>query len=139
MRLCAPPRRKKTARGGGGPVMLTKELAIADYENGRVLPDRLTRQSHAHYQSYAEGMLQVYRAGIGRTRRELHRAVHAVFAGETDCPIRRLDAFCKLLDDVSTYARGGRGEAAALRRQVFRQAAPLHPLLPSADRLFQTH
>jgi predicted nuclease of restriction endonuclease-like RecB superfamily len=117
--------------------MLTRELAIADYENGRLLPDRLKRGSHAHYAAYADRMLEVYRTGIGRTRRELHRAVHADFAAETDCPLRRIDAFCKLLDDVSTYAQGRRGQAAALRRQVFRQAAALHPLVRRADRLFQ--
>jgi predicted nuclease of restriction endonuclease-like RecB superfamily len=117
--------------------MLTRELAIADYEQGHIRPDRLTRRSHAPYAGYAEQMLQVYRHGGGRTRRELHRAVHAVFAGETDCPLRRIDAFCKLLDDVSTFAHGRRGLAATLRRYVFRQAATLHPLVRRADRLFQ--
>jgi len=117
--------------------MLTTALAIADYENGRVLPDRLTRGSHAHYTAHAERVLQIYRDGIGHTRRELHRAVQAVFAEETDCPIRRIDGFCKLLDDVCTYAQGRRGAAAALRRTVFRQAAALHPLVRRADRLFQ--
>jgi predicted nuclease of restriction endonuclease-like RecB superfamily len=116
--------------------MLTKELAIAAFENGRVQPDRLTRQRHGHYLPYAEGMIEVYRRGIGGTRRELHRAVRAVFADETDCPLRRIDAFCKLLDDVSTFAQGGRGAAAALRRQVFRRAAALHPLVRCPDRLF---
>jgi uncharacterized protein len=117
--------------------MLTRELGIADYENGRLLPDRLNRRSHAHYTAFANKMLQVYGSGLGRTRRELHRAVHAVFAGETDCPIRRIDAFCKLLDDVSTYAKGRGGDAAALRRSVFRQAASLHPLVRRADQLFE--
>jgi predicted nuclease of restriction endonuclease-like RecB superfamily len=116
--------------------MLTKELAIADYDKGRVLPDRLNRRSHAHYLAYAERMLQVYRMGIGRTRQELHRAVRAVFGQEIDCPFWRVDAFCKLLDDASTYAQSRRGDAAALRRTVFRQAAPLHPLVQSADRMF---
>ena len=63
--------------------MLTKDLAIADYDKGHVLPDRLTRRSHAHYARYAQQMLQVYHHGRGLTRRELHRAVHAVFAEET--------------------------------------------------------
>jgi predicted nuclease of restriction endonuclease-like RecB superfamily len=117
--------------------MLTRQLAIADYENGRVLPDRLNRRSHAHYLAYAEQMLQVYRNGCSRTRRELHRAVHTVFAAETDCPLRRIDAFCKLLDDVSDFAHGRRGLAANLRRFVFRRAAALHPLVRCADRLFQ--
>ncbi len=97
--------------------MLTNQLAIATFDNGRLIPDRLTRRSHAHYTGYAERMLEIYRRGIGRTRRELHRDVALVFAGESDCPIRRIEAFCKLLDDVSTYARhaGGGGRAAAQR------------------------
>jgi hypothetical protein len=70
--------------------MLTKELAIAEYDfhRGRILPDRLTRQSHGQYVDYAKRMLQVYRGGVGRTRRELHRAVYEVFADEEDCPAR---------------------------------------------------
>jgi predicted nuclease of restriction endonuclease-like RecB superfamily len=116
--------------------MLTKELAIAGYDNGRLLPDRLTRQGHRQYTAYAERMLEVYRTGLGRTRRELHTTVHGVFAEETDCPLRRIEAFCKLLDDASTFAQGRRGAAAALRRNVFRRAAALHPLVRSADRLF---
>jgi predicted nuclease of restriction endonuclease-like RecB superfamily len=81
-------------------------------------------------------MLWIYRTGRGLTRRELHRAVYALFAAESDCPIRRIEAFCKLLDDVSTYSRGGRGKAATLRREVFHRAAVLHPLVRQADRLF---
>jgi predicted nuclease of restriction endonuclease-like RecB superfamily len=117
--------------------MLTKELAIAGYENGRLIPDRLNRRSHSQYRAYAERMLHVYRTGIGRTRQDLHRAVRAVFAQETDCPWRRMDAFCKLLDDASTYAQGRGGEAAALRREVFRRAAALHPLVRAPDCLFE--
>ncbi|HEV3448274.1 MAG TPA: hypothetical protein VG099_26785 [Gemmataceae bacterium] len=66
--------------------MLTKQLAIADYDRGRVLPDRLSRKGHAQYTAYAERMLQVYQRGIGRTRRDLHLAVHAVLAEAVDCP-----------------------------------------------------
>lgn len=116
--------------------MLTRELAIARFENGRVLPDRLTRRSHAHYAAHAERMLEVYRGGIGRTRRDLHRAVQAVFAREADCPIRRIEAFCKLLDDVSSYGRGKPAAAAELRRSVFRQAATMHPLVHCPDPMF---
>jgi len=118
--------------------MLTKELAIAAYEGGRIFPDRLTRNSHRHYQGFAERMLHVYRTGTGRTRRELHRAVAAIFAEEEDCPTRRIDAFCKLLDDAATYQRDSRGRAAGLRRQVFHLAAARHPLVRRADRLFET-
>jgi predicted nuclease of restriction endonuclease-like RecB superfamily len=116
--------------------MLTREHAIAAYEGGRVLPDRLDRRRHHHYSTYAERMLAVYRRGNGRTRRQLHARVQEIFAGEADCPLRRIAAFCKLLDDASVYDGDHRGEAAELRRQVFRLAAPAHPLVASADRLF---
>src|SRR5258707_638369 len=76
--------------------MLTRELAIAefDFARGSVHPDRLTMKSHGRYLACADQMLDVYRQGVGRTRRELHRAVAEVFAGEDDCPQRRIDAFC---------------------------------------------
>jgi len=116
--------------------MLTKDLAIAEFESGRIIPDRLTQKLHGKYLDYAEQMLEVYRKGIGRTRRELHRAVWAVFGEETECPARRIDAFCKLLDDAGTYQRDVRGRAASLRREVFQMAAGSHPLVRKADRLF---
>ena len=120
--------------------MLTKEHAIAEYDfaRGRLVPDRLTRRKHAHYLTYARRMLKVYRSGIGETRRELHRGVQRVFAHEEDCPTRRIDAFCKLLDDASTYQRDRQGQAATLRRQVFQLAAPRHPLVRQPDRLFES-
>lgn len=120
--------------------MLTKELAIAEYdfERSRILPDRLTRRTHAQYLRYADRMLHVYRVGEGKTRRQLHRAVHDVFSREADCPTRRIDAFCKLLDDVSTYEKDRGGKAAELRRRVFRLAAAKHPLVSQADGLFET-
>lgn len=116
--------------------MLTREMALAEYQGGRIVPDRLTRTAHGHYLRYAERMLRVYRLGIGRTRQELHRAVWAIFSDEPDCPRRRIDAFCKLLDDVSTFQRDIGKKAAALRRAVFRAAAAYHPLVSSVDRLF---
>jgi hypothetical protein len=119
--------------------MLTREMSIVhyDFDKGRILPDRLTRTAHRQYLGYAEQMLDVYRQGIGRRRRELHRAVEAIFAEENDCPARRIAAFCKLLDDVSTYQRDRRGRAAELRRKVFHMAAARHPLVSKADRLFE--
>lgn len=83
--------------------MLTRELALAEYDfaGSRILPERLTTGRHRRYREYAERMLAVYRDGIGRTRRELHRLVHEVFAEEPDCPQKRIDAFSKLLDDAS--------------------------------------
>ncbi|MFM9964081.1 MAG: DUF790 family protein [Planctomycetaceae bacterium] len=118
--------------------MLTRDLAIATYDRSRVLPDRLTRGAHGHYVQFAERMLQVYRTGAGRTRSELHRDVHNLFAFELNCPTRRIDAFCKLLDEVSEFDSDSRGRAAELRRQVFHSAAKLHPLVKQADRLFET-
>jgi len=83
-------------------------------------------------------MLDVYRGGTDRTRRDLHRFVRAVFDEEPDCPQRRIDAFCKLLDDASKFQRDRRGQAAELRRRVFQMAAEGHPLVRQADRLFES-
>ena len=118
--------------------MLTRDLAIATYDRNRVLPDRLTRGAHGHYVQFAERMLQVYRTGVGRTRSELHRDIHHLFAFELNCPTRRIDAFCKLLDEASEFDGDSRGKAAALRREVFHAAAKLHPLVKQADRFFET-
>jgi uncharacterized protein len=119
--------------------MLTRELSLAEYDfaNKRVIPDRLTSRQHRHYLDYAERMLMVYRTGTGRARRDLHRSVHAIFADEPDCPHRRIDAFCKLLDEAATWRKDTRGRAAALRREVFHLAAARHPLVVQADRLFE--
>lgn len=57
---------------------------------------------------------------------------------EPECPQRRIDAFCKLLEDVSTYRRSGEMHAAELRRKVFRRAAAYHPLVAQPDRLFDS-
>ena len=96
---------KSNAPVAGGKAMLTRELAIAEYNSGQIIPDRLTRKQHAHYGDIAEQLLRLYRNGAGRTRHDLHRGVHAVFAKELECPVRRIDAFCKLLDEKATYDR----------------------------------
>lgn len=120
--------------------MLTSQLALCQYDfaRGRVLPDRLTRNRHGHYLRLGERMLRIYRAGEGRTRRELHREVEGVFAREEVCPARRIGAFCKLLDEAGEWDGGRSGEAAKLRREVFRLAAPHHPLVENADALFDS-
>ena len=117
--------------------MLTSEHAIVEYDRGRAIPDRLVTGKHRHYARYAQRMLDIYRNGIGRQRRELHRQVEAVFAEEPDCPLRRIGAFCKLLDDKSVYQTDPRGKAAQLRLKVFSLAARLHPLVTTPDRLFE--
>lgn len=118
--------------------MLTRELAIAEYESGRVKPDRLTRNRHSHYSRLAESMLNVYRNGIGQMRQQLRSSIHALFENELDCPTRRIDAFCKLLDERATYDENKRGKAAELRKKVFRLAAEKHPLVTSPDRMFES-
>jgi predicted nuclease of restriction endonuclease-like RecB superfamily len=131
---------KSSGRGDGGVVMLTRELAITsfDWQHGVACPDRLTRKRHAHYVPLAERMLAIYAGGEQHTRRELHRAVHQLFADADDCPLRRIDAFCKLLDERATYDNRPARRAPKLRQQVFRLAARHHPLVQSADQLFNS-
>ncbi|MBU4198489.1 MAG: DUF790 family protein [Verrucomicrobia bacterium] len=117
--------------------MLTLEHGIVEFENGKALPDRLIHSRHSHYLAYAERILRLYESGIGKTRQELHRGVHRILDDEADCPSRRIDAFCKLLDEVSEYDTDTGGSAAALRKQIFRSAVPYHPLVKEKDRLFE--
>ncbi len=117
--------------------MLTSEHSIVEYKAGRAVPDRLRQNTHRHYIDYAEKMLSVYRSGIGRQRRSLHRQIETIFADEPDCPVRRIQAFCKLLDDNSTFRTDPSGKAAKLRLEVFSNAARFHPLVQQPDRLFE--
>lgn len=117
--------------------MLTSEQSIVEYRDGRAVPDRLTQAAHRHYLDYAERMLAVYRDGPGRQRRSLHKQVEAIFAEEPDCPVRRIQAFCKLLDDASVFRTDLAGKAAKLRLEVFSRAARFHPLVQEPDRLFE--
>jgi len=117
--------------------MLTSEQSIVEYKNGRAIPDRLTQAAHRHYRDYAERMLAVYRDGAGRRRRDLHKAIESVLAEEPDCPVRRIQAFCKLLDDAAVYRADPAGKASQLRLEVFSRAARLHPLVQEPDRLFE--
>lgn len=117
--------------------MLTSEQSIVEYKAGRAVPDRLTQKTHRHYIDYAGKMLSVYRAGVGLQRRQLHRQIENIFAGEPDCPIRRIEAFCKLLDDESAFQADAAGRAGKLRLEIFSRAAGLHPLVEQPDRLFE--
>jgi len=118
--------------------MLTRELAIAEYDSGCIKPDRLTQRRHAQYLRLAQSMLNVYENGIGTMRQHLRSSIHGLFENELDCPTRRIDAFCKLLDERATYDKDKRGGAAALRQKVFRIAAAKHPLVTAPDRLFES-
>jgi predicted nuclease of restriction endonuclease-like RecB superfamily len=117
--------------------VLTSEQSIVSYERGAVIPDRLTRRTHAHYVAYAERMVAAYQRGVGRTRRELHKAVEAILADEPDCNSRRVSAFCRILDDLGEFDRDDRGRAAKLRLQVFSMAAKYHPLVTAANQMFE--
>lgn len=117
--------------------MLTKELGIAVFKKNQIYPDRLSQGAHPHYLNYAQEMVDVYRNGTGKTRNQLHKEIANIFADEADCPVRRVEAFCKLLDDVSQYRRDIPGKAANLRKEVLRLAAPYHPLVKSVDRFFE--
>ena len=117
--------------------MLTSDQSIVEFKAGRAIVDRLTQSSHRHYIEYAERMLRCYSKGIGQQRRELHRQVESLFADEPDCPVRRIQAFCKLLDDRSIYQADVPGKAATLRLEVFFRAARRHPLVERPDRLFE--
>ena len=117
--------------------MLTSEHSIVEFKSGRAVPDRLTQKTHRHYMDYAEKMLSIYRNGVGRQRRWLHRQIEMIFADEPDCPVRRIQAFCKLLDDSSVFQTDPSGRAAKLRLEVFSKAAGFHPLVQQPDRLFE--
>ncbi|MBM4035953.1 MAG: DUF790 family protein [Planctomycetes bacterium] len=133
----SPREREQRALQLGPHSVLTSEQSIVVYDQGRALPDRLTQRAHAHYLDYARRMLLAYQHGIGKTRRELHRSVEGMLANEPDCDTRRVQAFCKLLDEAGEFDTDRRGEAARLRLAVFDIAAPLHPLVESRDQLFE--
>ena len=117
--------------------MLTSEQSIVEFKAGRAIPDRLKQSTHRHYTEYAEKMLSVYSNGLGQQRRQLHRQIESIFVDEPDCPVRRIQAFCKLLDDQSTFLTDPEGKASKLRLQVFTEASRFHPLVRQADRLFE--
>lgn len=121
--------------------MLTSEMAIAniDFSTGLLHPDRLLQRTHAEYSVLATKMLEIYRHGVGQSRRDLHRAVGQLFSQIEDCPIRRVDAMCKILDDCSEFLGDRGGKAAELRQRIFRAAAKSHPLVSKPDRLYERH
>jgi hypothetical protein len=82
-------------------------------------------------------MLAIYRQGVDRERQSLHRQVESLFSDEPDCPVRRIEAFCRLLDDKGTFQTDAPGKASHLRLAVFAKAAAYHPLVQTPDRLFE--
>ncbi len=118
--------------------MLTKQEAIAEYDfaHQAIIPDRLTRKTHAGYLTAADQILQIYHNHIGATRRHLHALVQRQLQSLDDCSSVRMAAFCKLLDDASDYDNDRGSTAATLRRRVFTLAAADHPLVQYPDHLF---
>ena len=119
--------------------MLTRQqsLFICDFQRRLIVPDRLSQKTHAAYIELAAQMLRVYQTGIGQRRKDLHQNIHRLFEQQPDTPLRRIEAFCRLLDTVSVYASSEGRNAAELRRSVFREAAKFHPLVAVRDRLFE--
>ena len=117
--------------------MLTSDQSIVEFKAGQAVADRLKQSTHRHYKEYAERMLSIYRNGKGRPRQQLHRQVESLFADEPDCPVRRIQAFCKLLDERSVFQTDSGGKAASLRLDVFSMSARFHPLVEKPDRLFE--
>ncbi|KLU05314.1 hypothetical protein RISK_002677 [Rhodopirellula islandica] len=118
--------------------MLRGEHSIVqlNFDNRTLKPDRLQRVRDAAYSEGIATCLQIYRAGIGEIRQDLHRGVAEVLANIPGCPPKRMAAFCKLLDDFGQYERGG-PSASRLRQRVFEEAAPLHPIVTAREGIFE--
>ncbi len=118
--------------------MLTREHAIAelDFRARKVVPDRLRTRTHQHYVEYANEMLHVYHEATGRRRRDIHRDIEAIFAKDLFYHPRRVQSFCKLLDDKATYDQDSKRNSAKLRSEVFLAAGRKHPLSRLAEDLF---
>ncbi|MBN1902697.1 DUF790 family protein [Candidatus Sumerlaeota bacterium] len=116
--------------------MLRREHFLYEYHKGILHPDRLMKGKHGHYLPLTERMLEIYRNGIGETRRDLHRSVEEIYMDVEDCPVRRIRAFCKLLDDASVYDTEESGNSYPLRKRIFEYAAAFHPLVKERNRFF---
>ncbi len=118
--------------------MLRSEHSIVryDFRRQQVHPDRLRRGRDDDYLPAAKILLRFYRDGFGRTRQSLHRDVEQILSRLPSCPPRRIAAFCKLLDDQSSY-RNDKKQTVELRRKVFSLAAPLHPIVQQPEGIFE--
>ncbi|MFG0263846.1 MAG: DUF790 family protein [Rhodopirellula sp. JB055] len=118
--------------------MLRSEHSLVqlNFDNRTLKPDRLRRVRDAAYVNAIAVCLQIYRNGMGEIRQELHRRVAEVLGNIPACPPKRIAAFCKLLDDLGEYERGG-SSASRLRQRVFEEAAPLHPIVTVREGIFE--
>ncbi len=117
--------------------MLRSEHAIAEIDHQRqtIDPDRLLRRRDAIYLPAINEAIAIYRSGRGQARQDLHRAVEEILSLIPGCPPKRIAAFCKLLDNASTYPSQA-AAAARLRRRVFARAAAWHPVVQTAEGMF---
>jgi predicted nuclease of restriction endonuclease-like RecB superfamily len=84
--------------------MLRRDQAKFDVVRGLVVPDRI-KQGQTEYVGYAERMLELFRNGIGKTRRDLEREVERILDADSSAPLRRAKAFFKLLEECPTSTR----------------------------------
>ncbi|XZE20491.1 DUF790 family protein [Pirellulaceae bacterium SH449] len=118
--------------------MLTRELAISKIVRRQIIPDRLTRATHAEYGPLSEELVAVYESGAGKKRGVLHKQVRDLLIKLPQCPPKRIDAFCKLLDERCEYVTDSKGESAKLRREVFRLASKYQPITSQRSALSGT-
>ena len=106
-----------------------------DFAARRAYPDRLYRRRDANYAPAADAMVSAYRDGVGTPREQLHDRVRTIARTLPSCPTRRVNAFCKLLDDAGEFHSGS--GSAELRRRVFETAADWHPIVQTPDQFFE--
>jgi predicted nuclease of restriction endonuclease-like RecB superfamily len=116
--------------------MLRKEHALFEIRDRKIFPDQITQRRHAAYLGYAEEMIALYRDGVGKTRRELEQGVERILETDQDCPLRRIKAFTKLLEDASRFDRDKGRQAWKLRKEVMGLAAPSYPLKRNGEALW---
>jgi predicted nuclease of restriction endonuclease-like RecB superfamily len=112
-----------------------QRIIVFDQNTYRAIPDMLVLKRHGNHLAPTEVALEIYRQGAGRQRQELHRAVHAAFEHLDNCTERRVNAFCKLLDERATYDTSAKKAAPRLRKRLWTEAATHHPLVSDPDSL----
>jgi predicted nuclease of restriction endonuclease-like RecB superfamily len=115
--------------------MLNKDHALfaIDFKKGIVVPDRIRQKTHQGYLELADQLLDCFKNSIGKTRRDLEREVERILDSDPACPLRRYQAFFKLLEEVSEWDTDKGHKAWQLRRTVAELAAPFHPLKRVSD------
>lgn len=111
--------------------MLTKTESawVVDRKRGagHIKSDRITGRQ-PEYVTYARELLDYFKDGIGKTRRELEQGVAVILNPVEDCTLRRAKAFYKLLIDASEFDRDSGRSSYRLRKQLYQEGARFHPL-----------